>query len=55
MIALTGCESTKYAFNQTFGDQREHGVFQTKVREPHGPPTGVLLADADHWVKDHLW
>lgn len=51
----TGCESTKYAFNKTFGDQREHGVFQTRVREPHGPATGVLLADADNWVKDHLW
>ena len=52
-ILTTGCETTKYAFNQTFGDQREFGTFQTKVHQNHD--SDLLLANADDWVKEHLW
>jgi len=54
LTLLTGCESAKYAYNQTLGDQREFSDFQTRERD-HSYQTGVLLADADNWVKDHLW
>ena len=53
VLALSGCETTKYAFDQTFGDQREFGTFQTKVDDEAN--SDILLANADDWVKKHLW
>ncbi|MBF0490757.1 MAG: hypothetical protein HQL15_09130 [Candidatus Omnitrophica bacterium] len=53
-ILLTGCSTTKYAFDQTFGDQREYGAFQAKLTKPQ-PNDDLLLARADQWVKQHLW
>ena len=52
IVLLTGCETTKYAYDQTLGDQREVGVFQTKTKD-HS--SDLLLANADDWVKEHLW
>lgn len=53
LIMLTGCETVKYTFNQSFGDQREFGTFQTKSDENKN--SDLLLANADDWVKKHLW
>ena len=53
LVVLAGCETTKYAFNQTFGDQQEFGKFQSKVK-PQGQ-SDIMLENADGWVKEHLW
>ena len=52
-MIFTGCETVKYAVDQTFGDQKEYGSFQSKVNEP--VPQDNMLALADDWVKKHLW
>ncbi|MEI7998198.1 MAG: lipoprotein [Candidatus Omnitrophota bacterium] len=51
VFVLTGCQSAKYAFDQTFGDQTDYGAFQTKTQHP----PDNLLASADGWIKKHLW
>ena len=52
LTVLTGCETAKYAFDQTFGDQKEFGVFQNHPA-PH--PDDIMLANADDWIREHLW
>jgi|GEM_PF-5401029 len=55
ILVLTGCESTKYSYNEVFGDyrtgQREYGTFQTKSDQGNSS----WVEAADHWVKNHLW
>ena len=52
-VSLTGCSTLKYTADQVFGDQREYGTFQTK--ENQKPQDDLLIAQADQWVKNHLW
>jgi hypothetical protein len=52
-VVITGCGTAKYTFNQTFGNQSEFGSFQSKVHQ--NKDSDILLANADYWVKDHLW
>jgi hypothetical protein len=55
LTVLTGCATAKYTLDQTFGGQREEpGEYKPEVRtQPHHPD--LLLANADDWIKKHLW
>jgi len=53
MLTLTGCQSLKYTVDQVFGDQSEHGTFQSK--DEKGVPKDSLIGNMDEWVKKHLW
>ena len=55
VMTLTGCETLRYAFNQTFPDQQDEGIFRNKDGSEKPVPQDNLLASADTWVKQHLW
>jgi hypothetical protein len=52
LIGLTGCETAKYTLDQTFGQKREFGP---NSMETQNPPSDIMVADADQWVRRNLW
>ncbi len=48
---LTGCESLKYAITQPFSETNEPNQL-LKEDQPH---EDNMLANADDWIKKHLW
>jgi hypothetical protein len=51
LFILTGCETGKYAANQTFGDSREFGPGSRDTQ----PVPDNSLAVADDWVRRNMW
>ena len=53
LTVLTGCETAKYTFDQTFKEQQLAQSIKAKQDEENSPD--IVLANVDDWIKEHLW
>lgn len=52
-VGLTGCETAKYAFDQTMSEQREFGPNSRETQKVDH--SDIALASADDWVRRNMW
>ncbi len=53
VLTLTGCETAKYAVDQTVNDKSEFSI--SKTQSSQTASSDSALASVDGWIKRNLW